>query len=325
VPAPASPTATDNCDSTPTITFKQTSTQTSNGSCTDQAGNTANAAPLTVKRDSTAPTTVGDSSISGNQATITLTASDALSGITETSYNVNGGANQIYTAPFVLTGAGAKTVSFFSTDLAGNKESAKILNVSIGTSADTCTAINVLDNFNRANGSLGNNWRGTTGTSFYRIAGNKLDVQAGGPILWNAATFGTSQAAAIKLSSISTKSPTQGLLLKVQGGTEPSAGAIAIVYDGLTKKVRVSTLRLGVPIWKSYGNTSVAFANGDKLGACAKATGEVHVFKNDQAVATITLNAADQAFFNGKGGKAGLWNILANDAVLDDFGAGTTR
>ena len=303
----------------------ESSGTTFNGSCTDQAGNTGNAAPLTIKRDSTAPATVGDSSISGNQATVTLTASDALSGVAETRYNVNGGAEQTYTGPFVLTGAGAKTVNFFSTDRAGNKESGKILDVTIGSSTDACTAINVVDNFNRANGALGNNWRGTTGTSFYRIAGNKLDVQAGGPILWNAATFGTSQAAAIKLSSISTKSPTQGLLLKVQGRTEPSGGAIAIVYDGINKAVRVSTLRLGVLTWKSYGNTSVAFANGDKLGACAKATGEVHVFKNDQAVATITLNAADQAFFNGKGGRAGLWNLFANDAVLDDFGAGTAQ
>ena len=297
-----------------------------NGSCTDNAGNTGNAAPLTVKRDSTAPTTVGDSSISGNQATVTLTAGDTLSGIAETHYNVNGGADQTYTGPFVLTGAGAKTVSYFSTDRAGNKESAKVFDVTIGSSADACTAINVVDNFNRANGALGNNWRGTTGTSFYRIAGNKLDVQAGGPIVWNAATFGTSQAATITLSTISTRSPTQqGLLLKVQGGTDPGLGAIAIVYDAVNKAVRVSTLRRGLPVWKPYGNTSVTFANGDKLGACAKATGEVHVFKNDQAVAAITLNAADQAFFNGKGGRAGLWDLLANVAVLDDFSAGTTQ
>src|SRR2546423_6557440 len=36
VPAPASPTATDNCDSTPTITLSEPSTKTSNGACTDQ-------------------------------------------------------------------------------------------------------------------------------------------------------------------------------------------------------------------------------------------------------------------------------------------------
>jgi hypothetical protein len=38
-------------------------------------------------------------------------------------------------------------------------------------SVDVCTPTNVLDNFNRADGSIGANWRGATGTSFYRIAG----------------------------------------------------------------------------------------------------------------------------------------------------------
>jgi len=36
VPAAASPTATDNCDTTPTVSLSETSTQTSNGTCTDQ-------------------------------------------------------------------------------------------------------------------------------------------------------------------------------------------------------------------------------------------------------------------------------------------------
>ena len=63
------------------------------------------------------------------------------------------------------------------------------------SAADTCTITTVLDNFNRADGSVGTNWRGATGTSFYRIAGNRLDVQAGGPHYWNPTAFGTNQAA----------------------------------------------------------------------------------------------------------------------------------
>jgi kumamolisin len=190
-------------------------------------------------------------------------------------------------------------------------------------SVDTCLSTTVLDTFNRANGSVGSNWRGATGTSFYRIAGNRLDVQLGGPLYWNPTAFGTNQAAFVTLSTIDAKSPSQGVLLKVQDGSVPSAGTIAVVYDALAKGVRVSTIRLGAPAWTPYGNTAVSFTNGDKLGACAKANGEVRVYKNDAVVKTVTLNTTDQRFFNAKGGKVGVWTLLAPHAFLDNFGGAT--
>ena len=65
------------------------------------------------------------------------------------------------------------------------------------------------------------------------------------------------------------------------------------------------------------------FNNGDKFGACAKANGEVRVYKNDTLVKMVTLTAADQKFFNAKGGKVGVWSVLAPRAFLDDFGGAT--
>jgi hypothetical protein len=181
-----------------------------------------------------------------------------------------------------------------------------------------------LDTFTRADGGVGNNWRGATGTSFYRIAGQRLDVQLGGPLYWNPTSFGPNQAAFVTLSTIDAKSPSQGVLLKVQDGNVPHAGAIAVVYDALAKAVRVSTLRLGALAWTPYGNTPVLFTHGDKLGACAKANGEVRVYKNDTLIQTVTLNPADKKFFNGKGGKAGMWTLLAPKAFVDTFGGATT-
>jgi hypothetical protein len=160
-------------------------------------------------------------------------------------------------------------------------------------------------------------------TSFYKIAANRLDVQAGGPLIWKPTSFGTSQEAFVTLSMIDVKSPSQGLLLKVQTGSAPNSGAIAVVYDAVAKRVRVSSLRLNQSAWTIYSGPSATFANGDVLGARALVNGTVQIYKNATLVTTVTLSSADQTFFNAKGGKIGIWAAAAPKALLDDFGGGT--
>jgi hypothetical protein len=184
-------------------------------------------------------------------------------------------------------------------------------------------ATGVLDNFNRANGNVGSNWEGLTNTNFYKIASNKLDVQDGGPLVWKPTSFGTSQEAFITLAQIDRSSAWQGLLLKVQTGSIPMTAGISVVYDARAKAVRVSTLRLGDRSWTQYGNKAATFANGDVLGARVLSSGKVEIYKNGTLVTTVTLGAADQTFFNVKGGKIGIWTVNASDALLDDFGGGT--
>jgi hypothetical protein len=70
---------------------------------------------------------------------------------------------------------------------------------------------------------------------------------------------------------------------------------------------------------------NVSFRNGDKLGGCALANGDVRVYKNDVLVTTVILDRADQTFFKDKRGKVGLWSYLAPNAVLDNFGGGTIK
>jgi hypothetical protein len=119
-------------------------------------------------------------------------------------------------------------------------------------------------------------------------------------------------------------SPSQGLLLKVQDGSVPGAGAIAVVYDATARAVRVSTVRLGVA-WTPYGQAAVRFDDGDELGACATGQGQVRVYKNDVLVQSVALNEVDRRFFNPRGGKVGLWSVLASQAFFDDFaGASVT-
>jgi hypothetical protein len=60
-----------------------------------------------------------------SDVTVTLSATDAQSGVNYTMYKLDSGEWTIYTAPFVVTEDGAHTVLFYSVDFAGNQETEK--------------------------------------------------------------------------------------------------------------------------------------------------------------------------------------------------------
>jgi dipeptidyl aminopeptidase/acylaminoacyl peptidase len=280
------------------------------------------------------PTAVSDSYDTDEDTTLTVAAPGVLQndtdadGDTLTAALVSGPSN----GTLMLNADGSftytPTANYNGTDRFTYKANDGQADSNVATVTITVTPVAdfpetpILDTFNRANGKVGSQWEGLIGTDFYRIATNTLDVQAGGPLVWKQ-TFGTTQEAFVTLSAVDPKSPSQGVLLKVQTGKVPDAGAITVVYDAKAKVVRVSALRVGAKTWTFYPTTSVAFANGDVLGGRVLPNGTVEVYQNDTLVTTVTLSAADQAFFNAKGGKIGIWTLTARNAVLDDFGGGT--
>ncbi|MBC8078340.1 MAG: Ig-like domain repeat protein, partial [Chloroflexales bacterium] len=262
-------------------------------------------------------------------ATFTFGGSDNLTPAGSLTYecSLDGGAYTACAGPRTYTGLtnGAHTFRVRAIDAAGNRDQTPAFRswtVTAATPAPSFPGNAVLDSFNRANGGVGASWEGLNGSAFYKIAGNKLDVQVGGALVWKPTAFGASQEAFVTLSTIDKRSPSQGVLLKVQSGGSPNGGAIAVVYDAVAKAVRVSTLRLNNPTWTIYANQAATFANGEQLGARALASGEVRIYKNGALIASVTLNAADKALFNGKGGKIGIWTIAAPSAVMDGFGGG---
>ncbi|RIJ67044.1 hypothetical protein D1871_23570, partial [Nakamurella silvestris] len=100
------------------------------------------ATTTTVKIDATKPTTTGAQSGTGS-VTVTLTATDATSGVASTQYRIDGGAWTTYSTPFQVTsGAAAKVVEYRSTDLAGNVESTKQLTVAaVPVAVDSTTTV----------------------------------------------------------------------------------------------------------------------------------------------------------------------------------------
>jgi len=85
-----------------------------------------------VKIDSTAPsssvqlagTLAGDGSYISSIA-VTVTSTDATSGVQSSQYQVDGGAWRSYSAAFPVSGNGTHTVDYYATDVAGNLESTK--------------------------------------------------------------------------------------------------------------------------------------------------------------------------------------------------------
>ncbi|GAB2766223.1 hypothetical protein GCM10027039_29010 [Terrabacter koreensis] len=97
---------------------------------------TATSSPA-VNIDRTAPTTaISGSSNSwvNDNVTVSLSATDSLSKVASTTYSVDGGASQTGTS-FTLATEGDHVVTFFSTDKAGNVESAQTAHVKIDKTA----------------------------------------------------------------------------------------------------------------------------------------------------------------------------------------------
>ncbi len=177
---------------------------------------------------------------------------------------------------------------------------------------------NVLDNFDRGNGSLGGNWSGDT--AGYSVASNRLDVGAGEDIYWNVSAWGANQEAFVTLTTIDPNGGEQDLLLKSQSSSDWSAGVLEVWYDAANGRVQVWTYTEAQNWVQRGGDIAVTFANGEQLGARATADGQVKVYRNGTLLATRDVTGWP---YYAEGGYIGLWYINAGNAVLDDFGGGT--
>jgi DNA/RNA endonuclease YhcR with UshA esterase domain len=94
------------------------------------------AAPVTTATLSSAPNAAGWFK---EDVTVTLTAVDDQEGAVTTQYGINGATSTAYTAPISINSEGSTTVSYSSTDAAGNVEAAMSLGVKLDKTAPTAT------------------------------------------------------------------------------------------------------------------------------------------------------------------------------------------
>ncbi|WP_157984846.1 OmpL47-type beta-barrel domain-containing protein [Lentzea terrae] len=108
---------------------------------TDFAGNKGIASVTDIDIDKTAPVTSAtapQTAWNNTDVTVAFSASDALSGVRETHFKVNGGAPQTG-GSLTLNAQGTYAVEYWSTDNAGNTESAKTVTVNIDKTPPTIT------------------------------------------------------------------------------------------------------------------------------------------------------------------------------------------
>jgi hypothetical protein len=112
----------------------------------DVAGNFEGINSVGVNIDETAPVT--GASLSGtlngavyvSPVNLTLSATDNLSGVASTLYQINGGVLQTYAGPFGVSSLGGNIVTFHSTDKAGNVEATKSVSFTIKGATSTTVA-----------------------------------------------------------------------------------------------------------------------------------------------------------------------------------------
>jgi hypothetical protein len=177
----------------------------------------------------------------------------------------------------------------------------------------------ILDDFNRTDGAIGNNWSGNT--SGYNISSNQLLVKsknANLDIYWNNASFGPDQEVYFTFSSVSSTALDQDLLLKAQD-TSSWGAMIDVQYDAAGQRVIVWTFAQGQS-WVQYGaDIPVTFVSGDQFGARALADGTVEVYRNGVLIATRDITSWP---YYASGGYLGLWFGDAKNVLIDDFGGG---
>ncbi|MFU8872937.1 family 43 glycosylhydrolase [Micromonospora sp. SL4-19] len=94
---------------------------------TDRAGNASAPASLAVRIDATAPISTG--TVDSATRKVTVTATDATSGVTGIEYSIDTGPWTAYTGAIAVPDANKHTVSFRALDVAGNLETAKTVTI----------------------------------------------------------------------------------------------------------------------------------------------------------------------------------------------------
>jgi hypothetical protein len=213
---------------------------------------------------------------------VTLSASDAApgSGVAHTYRDINGGAYVAYAAPFTITKTGPINVSMYSTDVAGNVESAHSAVFTI-TAASTTTLTTSL---NPSTFGQAVTFKATVAGSFGPVPTGTVTFMNGAAVLGTASLSGG--AATFKTTAL-----TVGVhnIKAVYGGWAGNFGSTsAIVKQTVVKAATTTTLASSAnPSTHGKPVTFTATVTGAFGGAI---TGPVHFYDGATLLASPSVN-----------------------------------
>jgi outer membrane protein assembly factor BamB len=274
--------------------------QTQQVTVTDNAGNTATFTSPAVNIDLTAPVTrISLPGISQTQefftgpVSVTLSASDNLSGVASTLYSINGGPAQTYTTTFSITGDGSYAIEYWSVDTAGNTEAHKTRTMGIDTTAPVTQA--------SVSGSAGmNNWYrsavqvslnasdNVSGVynSFYRIDGGAIQTYAGPFVL---STVGQHTVDYWSVDNVNNTEATHSLAIKIDT-TAPVVTATANPATAKKGPTPITVTVSGSATDALSGISSASYNVVDEYGV-TQPSGAVTVQANGSYSFTLSLPA----------------------------------
>lgn len=212
--------------------------------------------------------------------TVILTATDATSGVHGTVYQINSGVLFLYTAPFTVSGTGSYTISFYSTDNAGNQEATKTIGFGIGD--QTKTTLTSLLNPAKYRESI--QFAVTVTPSLGGPATGTVTLKDGATSLATSTLIGGKATFTVALTAVGTH-----FMTAVYAGNSSFANSTSAVLTETIDKAATTT-KSGSSHDPSTFGESVTFSALPMGVYSGFATGKV-VFKNGNAtMATVTIN-----------------------------------
>jgi hypothetical protein len=227
----------------------------------------------------------------GPSTEVTLAATDNLSGVAKTFYKVGTGAAQEYTRPFTHSVKGVSTITYWSTDVAGNTEGEKTLELKLDGTAPT-SAIDLPEAF--ATGWYADSvpvaFRATDGESgvaktFYKVGdgpaqqwdGTFDHVLSGTSTIsyWSVDAVGNAEAAKSHEIKVDTSVPT------ITGSRTPAANGfgwnnetvtVSFVCEDSQSGVAIANCTPATPVVNEGAGQSVVGVAKDNVGKTATTT-----------------------------------------------------
>ncbi len=308
----------------------------------DNAGNVEATNTTTIRLDNVAPTTTlttspaspdGDNGwFRQTSVSVTLAATDATSGAGSTSYTVDGGAAQAYASAFAVATPGDHTITYWSTDNAGNVESVRTAHVKLDAAAPSTAIATTPSSPNGANGWFTSSVSFTLSASdaasgvasrFYRLDGGSTQTFSSSVAVgqgdhtveyWSVDNAGNVEAHTtvhVKLDSVApvtilTTTPgapdgtngwfRQSSVSFVLAATDATSGVATRSYtiDGGAAQTYSGAVTVG-----TQGDHTITYWSTDTAGNAEPAS-TVHIkLDNVAPTTTVTLTAAGSASVSG--------------------------